>query len=85
MPNLPFGDIFYFFTRHSPPLKNNFLSFLVAQWVKDLELVGCCHGTGLIPGPGPSTCCGLQKKKKKKKGKRNRIFEACPADDVCCH
>ena len=53
-----------------PPKKKKWRS-LVLQQVKDLTchcsgLDHCC-GTGLIPGPGISTCSQAQPKKKKKK------------------
>jgi len=34
--------------------------------------LGHCNGAGLIPGPGPSTCCRFDQKKKKKKKKQLR-------------
>jgi len=50
----------------------------VVQQVKDLawslQQLGCCHGTGSIPGPGNSTCHGCNQKDKNKKKKN--IFKA---------
>ena len=43
----------------------------MAQQIKDLALslplssLGCCCGTGLIPGPGTSTGCGPKKKRER--------------------
>ena len=45
-------------------------SSLVAPWVKDLALssMWCsyCHGVGLIPGPGTSTCHGYNQRNQQK-------------------
>ena len=59
--------------KYIPDKKQIYWSSLVAEQVR-IQHCHCC-GTGSIPGPGTSACCGCQERKEGKERKKEKKEE----------